>query len=61
MSANFRALFHLQYNQWAKHPKQAERLWPLSIDHIEDELTEDEMYARNKAVIAAYLKSQSLN
>jgi len=61
MSANFRALFHLQYNQWAKHPKQPEQLWPLSFDHTENELTEEEMYARNAAIIATYLKSQSLN
>lgn len=64
MSANFRALFQLQYNQWAKHPKQAEQLWPLSIDdRYDEELTEDEMYARNAAIIAAYqnCQTQSIN
>lgn len=55
MSANFRALFHLQYCQWAKHPKSAESLWPL--DHIDqqiEQLSEEEMYKRNKAIIEHY-------
>lgn len=55
MSANFRALFHLQYCQWSKHPKSAEQLWPLnSIDGEIEQLTEEEMYARNKKIIEQF-------
>lgn len=55
MSANFRALFVLNFNQWANHKKTAEQLWPLSFDY-EDQLSEEEMYARNKLVIEDYYK-----
>ena len=58
MASNFRALFQLQFNQWSRHPKSANELWPLSIDeNYEIELTEDEMYARNKAIIDRYMKN----
>ena len=55
MSANFRALFHLQFNQWAKNPKSRHELWPLSIDEIPDSnLTMNEIYERNREIIARY-------
>lgn len=50
MSANFRAIFHLQYNQWAKHAKSPSQLWPLSIDDKGLQLSEEEMYERNKRI-----------
>jgi len=58
MSANFRALFHLQYSQWAKHPKSAEYLWPLSIDEHIEILSEEELYARNKIIIEQFYKNR---
>jgi hypothetical protein len=59
MSANFRMLFTLTYNQWAKNAKSPETLWPLiSIDETIEPLTEDEMYARNKAIIEQYTKDR---
>lgn len=60
MASNFRALFHLQYNQWAKHGKQASELWPLSIDNKE-ELPEDELYKRNERIIKAYRGKYGVN
>lgn len=55
MSANFRALFSLHYNQWAKSKKSPEQLWQLSIDGGINNLTEEEMYERNKKVIQDHL------
>lgn len=52
MSANFRALFTLQFNQYAKHPKNPDQLWPLSWDSAND-MTMDEIYERNKRIIEA--------
>ncbi len=51
MASNFRALFTIQYNQFAKHAKGATELWPLSIDSHKEELNAEDMYARNKRVI----------
>jgi len=51
MSANFRALFWLSFNQWSKTPKSSESLWPLSIDSDGQELSMDEIYERNKRII----------
>jgi len=52
-SANFRALFTLGYNQYAKSPKSATQLWPLGIDNTNQSttLTSDEMFQRNKQII----------
>ena len=62
MSANFRALFQLQFNQWSKYPKQAHLLWPLSIDQIEhEELTEEEMYQRAEVLINKFKDRFSSN
>lgn len=58
MSSNFRALFHLQFNQWAKYSKSAHELWPLSIDENVQVLSEDEMYARNARIIAEFERSR---
>jgi len=58
MSANFRMLFTLNFNQWSKHPKDPETLWPLSFDNQIEVLSEDEMYARNKAIIEQYNKNR---
>jgi len=54
---NFRALFTLQYNQWAKPSdrKTPQQLWPLSIDEIE-QMSEEEMYERNRLVIEDYYR-----
>jgi len=60
LASNFRALFTLQFNQWSKNPKKAENLWPLSMDEIE-QLTADEMYARNRNIIASIEASGSMN
>lgn len=61
MASNFRALFQLQYNQWAKHSKSAKELWPLSIDTVGNELTEDEMYERNRIIIEKYKDKYGIN
>ena len=58
MASNFRALFHLQYNQWAKYTKSAQELWPLSIDENVQVLSEEEMYERNARIIAEFERSQ---
>jgi len=59
MSANFRMLFWLNHNQWAKYPKNPEYLWPLSsIDEQIEVLTEDQMYERNKIIIEQYNKNR---
>lgn len=60
MSANFRALFWLQFNQYAKTPKSQTQLWPLSFDHVNDE-TADEMYERNRKIIASMEASGAMN
>ena len=54
-AANFRSLFTLGYNQYAKHPKSANQLWPLGIDgsNQSSTMTADEMYARNRDIIAS--------
>ena len=57
MSANFRALFTLIYHQYAKHPMSPERLWPLSIDRVKNEITAEEMYERNRKIIEALNKN----
>lgn len=58
MASNFRALFHLQFNQWSRHAKSAKELWPLSIDENHtNKLSEEELYARNKAIIDHYMKN----
>ena len=55
MASNFRALFQLQFNQWSRNPKSANELWPLSIDeNYTEQLTEEELYARNKKIIDQY-------
>lgn len=61
MSANFRALFHLQYCQWAKHPKSAQYLWPLSIDPKPEILDESELYKRNTEIIRQYREKYGIN
>jgi len=55
MSANFRMLYTLQFNQWAKRgqQKQPAKLWPLSFD-TDHELPAEEMYARNAEIIEQY-------
>jgi hypothetical protein len=50
-AANFRALFWLTFNQFSKHQRRAEELWPLSIDSDKEVMTMEEMYERNKRVI----------
>jgi len=58
MSANFRMLFALNFNQWSRNAKSPEVLWPLpSIDGEIEVLSEEDMYARNKAIIAQYYKN----
>lgn len=61
MSENFRALFQLQYNQWAKFTKQASELWPLSIDDQPEVITDDEMYKRNEEIIRQYRERWGVN
>lgn len=52
ISADFRSLFTLNYNQYSKTPKTCQQLWPLSIDTINNEKLEiDEIYERNKKII----------
>jgi len=54
MSANFRALFWLSFNQFAKTPKKAESLWPLSIDGDKTGgVADEDMYERNTRIIKA--------
>lgn len=52
LSDNFRALFTLQFNQWAKKSEQKKpsQLWPLSFDNNQKQTSED-MYERNKKLI----------
>jgi hypothetical protein len=52
-ASNFRALFYLNYNQWAKQKMSPQKLWPLSIDQAEKtkQLTMEEIYERNKKII----------
>lgn len=64
MASNFRALFQLQFNQWAKlgERKSASELWPLSIDENEVEpLTDEEMYKRNEEIINKYRERYGVN
>lgn len=61
MSSNFRALFQLQFNQWAKHPKEAHILWPLSIDRTIEPLTDEEMYKRNAEIIRLFTEKHGIN
>lgn len=62
MASNFRALFHLQFNQWSKYPKGAAELWPLSIDENNTEqLTEEELYGRNEQIINKYRERYGVN
>lgn len=58
MQANFRMLYGIQYNQWAKPRRTNAQLWPIpSIDGGEvEQLTEEEIYERNKEIIANYKK-----
>lgn len=60
MAANFRALFTLTFNQYAKHPKEPHQLWPLQIDHVND-LSMEEVYERNKRIINSMEKSGLMN
>jgi len=57
MASNFRALFALQYNQWAKHPMKPENLWPLDIDEKPDA---KEIYKRNEKIIKDYEARRSV-
>ena len=51
-SNNFRSLFTLGYNQYAKHPKTQEQLWPLSIDkNSTNKMDIEDIYERNKKII----------
>jgi hypothetical protein len=63
MASNFRALFHLQYNQWAGKGQRrtAKQLWPLSFDNNEVELTESELYRRNTEIIESYKEKYGIN
>jgi hypothetical protein len=61
MASNFRALFQLQFNQWSKHPKGAAELWPLSIDDQLEQLSDEEMYARNERIINEYRERYGVN
>ena len=61
VASNFRALFHLQFNQWSKERRSAHELWPLSIDNMPNELTEEEMYERNAKIIKAYQEKHGIN
>jgi hypothetical protein len=57
-ASNFRALFWLQFNQYSKHPKKAEDLWPLSVDQNSSHgMTAEDMYERNKKVIENLTKN----
>lgn len=56
MSANFRALYYLMFNQWAKTPKSPHELWPLSIDKEEDEEPIEQTYERNRQLIEQLTK-----
>lgn len=58
-SADLRALFTLQYNMNVTegHRKTPQQLWPLSIDEKQDNLTVDEMFARNKRIIEQFNKN----
>lgn len=52
-SSNFRALFALTFNQWAKkgEAKSPEALWPLPmLDDLVPKMTADEMFERNKQI-----------
>jgi len=57
MSSNFRMLFTLNFNQWSRHPKTPEYLWPLVFDEKPEILTEEELYARNKEIIRQFYKN----
>lgn len=64
MAANFRRLFALQYNQWAKQGHQMKEwsLWPLSIDKTEiDEQEAEEMYKRNREIERQILERRNQN
>lgn len=51
-SNNFRSLFTLGYNQYAKHPKTQEQLWPLSIDkNLTKKMDIEDIYDRNRKII----------
>ena len=58
MSSNFRALYYLSFNQWAKTPMSAQELWPLSIDAEtspdDENLTIEQIYERNAKFIELF-------
>ena len=57
-ASNFRSLFLLQYNQWAKTPKTAHELWPLAIDNVET-IPIEEVYERNKRMVKYFRKDEN--
>ena len=57
-SSDFRMLYALYYNSNSEESKRKspEKLWPLSIDEKEIEISEEDMYERNKRLIEYFNK-----